>query len=214
MSDLGRHIEFDERSRGYPIRTLLDLTKPRRSYTWSVGASLDQGNEGACVGFAWTHEAIARPVVVSATNETVRGVYKLAQTLDEWSGEAYEGTSVLAGAKAAMQMNWLDEYRWAFNEEEVALAVGYRGPVVLGMWWWTGMDNPWIDAQGRKWASPTGSKRGGHAFITNGYSVTQNGYKCWNSWGAPSDFWIHKDHMKLLLEDEGEACVPMLRTKP
>lgn len=63
---LDRLVQFDERSRGYGIVPLLeaqDKTQPR-SYTWGCDIrTLDQGREGACVGFAWAGEAAARPVV-------------------------------------------------------------------------------------------------------------------------------------------------------
>lgn len=211
MPQLDRLIEFDERSRNYPIRTLI-ADKVRRSYTWRVQKSLNQGDLGACVGFAWTHEAIARPKEhLELDNPDAFQRYYRAQQLDEWPGEAYEGTSVLAGAKAQQEAGLIGEYRWAFGEEDLALAVGFRGPVILGTWWWTGMDTPYVDAQGRQWITPTGTKRGGHALLVNGYSVPLNAYKLWNSWGAPSSLCIHKDHMALLLADEGEACVPTQR---
>lgn len=47
MNGLGRHIQFDERSRKYPVMATIDRTFPR-SYTWSCGTVLDQGSEGAC----------------------------------------------------------------------------------------------------------------------------------------------------------------------
>lgn len=210
MPVFDRLIEFDERSREYPIRSLV-VDKPRRSYTWSVGVSLDQGNEGACVGFGWAHELNARPVVRPMTNEIARSLYHEAQLLDQWPGENYSGTSVLAGAKAVMAHGWLTEYRWAFGEDDLALAVGYKGPAVLGVNWYSGMDELSIDRSGRRWASVSGDVRGGHCFITHGYSVPLNAYKCWNSWGAPSEFYISAPDMATLLADSGEACVPVIR---
>lgn len=212
MPILDRLIEFDERSRNFPIRALV-ADKPRRSYTWRVGVSLDQGNEGACVGFGWSHELNARPSVHTVDNNFAFALYHEAQELDAWAGPPppYEGTSVIAGAKATVARGFLREYRWAFNETDLALAVGYRGPVVLGANWRTGMDDLFTDSKGRRWASVTGEVRGGHCFITHGYSVPLNAYKCWNSWGAPSEFYISAPDMVKLLEDEGEACVPVVR---
>lgn len=211
MPKLDRLVEYDERSKAFPIRALVD-DKPRRSYTWKVGVSLDQGNEGACVGFGWAHELAARPKVhAGMTNAIALQLYHEAQTLDQWPGENYEGTSVIAGAKAVQAHGWMGEYRWAFGENDLALAVGYTGPVVLGGLWKTGMDNLVADSAGRLWASVSGTVRGGHCFITHGYSVPLNAYKCWNSWGPPSEFYISKDDMAIFLADQGEACVPVQR---
>ena len=51
---------FDDRSRGFPIRALVG-PKELRSYTWRCDIFLDQGNEGACVGFGVSYELAARP---------------------------------------------------------------------------------------------------------------------------------------------------------
>ena len=105
---LDRIVQFDDRSRNYPIRAQItpkQASKPR-SYTWSVGKGLDQGNEGSCVGFSWAHELIARPAVFlyADYNYARNQIYKAAQEIDEWPGVAYEGTSVLAGAKIVKKL--------------------------------------------------------------------------------------------------------------
>lgn len=209
MPKLDRLIQFDERSREFPIRTLV-ADKPRRSYTWAVNISLDQGNEGACVGFGWSHELAAKPFVHTVSNETAFALYHQSQSIDGWP-LPHEGSSVLAGAKSVATNGFMTEYRWAFGENDLALAVGYKGPAVLGVNWYTGMDNQTIDSKGRRWAHVEGSVRGGHCFITHGYSVPLNAYKCWNSWGVPSEFYISKDDMAKLLADSGEACIPVVR---
>lgn len=213
MAKLDRLIEFDPRSRAFPIRTLVK-DKPRRSYTWRVGwppgneLMLDQGNEGACVGFAWAHELAARPLLVGGiTNHEAFFLYREAQKLDAWEGEDYEGTSVLAGAKAVQLYGFMREYRWAFSENDLALAVGYRGPAVIGSYWYVGMDRPDPDGYLR----PLGNIRGGHAYLVYGYSITKPGYKVWNSWGTGHYGWIHPTDMVKLLANDGEACIPTIR---
>ncbi|HJP04610.1 MAG: hypothetical protein QGH46_04280 [Gammaproteobacteria bacterium] len=57
---MDRVIEFDERSRDYPLRR----RARRRSYTWRCDKYLNQGEEGACVGFSIGHELAARPAPV------------------------------------------------------------------------------------------------------------------------------------------------------
>jgi hypothetical protein len=208
-----RVVHFDDRSRAYPIRTLIRADAVPRSYTWSCDVWLDQGNEGACVGFAIAQEAAARPVVVSPiTNNVAQQVYLRAKQLDQFKGENYEGTSVLGGIKAGKDRGWYGEYRWAFGEPDLALAVGYKGPAVLGINWYDGMMDP--DASG--FLRVTGQIAGGHAILCNGYNVTKKAYKVHNSWGMSwgnkGEAWISVDDMARLLGEQGEACIPVVRT--
>lgn len=217
---LDRLPEFDARSRQFPIRALV-ADRPRRSYTWSVDVFLDQGREGACVGFAWAHDAAARPKVVPNIDDLdAFDVYNRARQLDQWPGEGYDGTSVIAGAKALQEMGWLKSYRWAFGETDLALAVGYKGPAVLGLNWYTGMFRP--DQDG--FLRPTGSVEGGHAVLAIGYSVKLDAYLLHNSWGqgwGGQGRWgrwptngralVRRGDMARLLSENGEACVPILR---
>ena len=105
---LARLVEADPRTRAYPVRALMPVKATRaRSYTWSIGQILDQGATSSCVGHAVAHRLIARPVVrPEITGKDALEFYSLAQTLDPWEGENYEGTSVLAGAKAAMRIRY------------------------------------------------------------------------------------------------------------
>lgn len=217
---LDRLVEFDERSREYPIRTLVAGKAPR-SYTWSLPVYLDQGQEGACVGFSWSHELAARPAPVAGiTNETARQTYFQAQNLDSWPGGAYpgaspfyEGTSVLAGAKAVMAQGKIKEYRWAFTTENALLAIGHQGPGILGCWWYEGMSNP--DEKG--FIRPTGRRLGGHAIVVRGVSVKNKTVRLSNSWGTNwgvgGDCFMTWDDFDKILKDDGEFCIPVTRVK-
>lgn len=138
---LDRLPQFDERSRSFPIRSLFASASEGRvrSYTWRCDTWLDQGQEGACVGHGVAHEIAARPVVRPADSALAFDIYHRARQLDEWEGESYEGTSVLAGMKAATEKGFYTEYRWAFGLEDVVRSLGYKGPVVLGVNWYSGM---------------------------------------------------------------------------
>jgi len=212
---LGRIVQFDERSRNYPIRATLtpqQMAEPR-SYTWAVGNCLNQGNGSSCVGHAWAHELLARPVCFKkADHPYALQIYNQAKKVDEWPGVNYEGTSVLAGAKVVTALGHITEYRWAFGLDDLKLAVGYKGPVVLGLNWYDGMMDPDTDG----YIHPTGASDGGHAIMCNGVDIKRKFFKLWNSWG-PS--WgplggacrLSFDDMNRLLHENGESCIPMGR---
>lgn len=214
MSDIkfGRVVRFDERSRAYPIRALIAAGLAPRSYTWSCPIVLDQGDTPACTGFSLSQEAAARPVMVQAiTNAVAMAVYERAQQLDEWAGENYEGSSVLGATKAGQERGWYKEYRWAFGEADLRLAVGYKGPAVLGINWLEDMMDP--DAKGVIHAR--GKALGGHAILCNGFNVRSGLYRLHNSWGASwglhGECFISADDLGALLKQEGEAMVPVVR---
>lgn len=208
---LDRLVQFDERSRDYPIMATIEETEPRTKW-WRHTAKLDQGREGACVGFAWSHELNAAPVEVpDITDAFAQRIYKRAQQIDEWPGENYSGTSVLAGAKAVQELGHLDEYRWAFGIEDVILTLSWHGPVVLGINWYYGMYFP--DAN--RYIRPGGNLVGGHAIMAIAYSHEAQEIWLLNSWGPD---WgldglcrIRVADLDRLLREQGEACVPVVR---
>lgn len=220
--------QHDPRSRDFPIRTALPRQAARRDRLWTPGGITDQRAEGACVGHAWTAEARAKPIPVDLArlkaHTPITGdkfasfVYGMAKWLDPWAGEDYDGTSVLAGAKAMQNLKLLREYRWAFGgATEVADTISAKGPVVLGINWYTAM----YEAPGGV-LRRGGSLAGGHSLLALG--VTRNSTKIpgkttitlQNSWGED---WGIKGLAEIALEDldsllheDGEACVPTSRS--
>lgn len=208
-----RRVQYDERSRSFGISSVIE-DRPLRGYTWGCPVRLNQGSEGACVGFSWAQELAARPKVHLRVDEQVaKSVYYAAQLVDPWADTPpQEGTSVLAGAKTMQDRGYLREYRWCFSLRDLQLAVGYAGPVVLGIWWWTGMMK--TDMKG--FVHLTGNREGGHAILCNGYSVRYKRFRLVNSWGRGwgmnGECLVSEEDMETLLHDQGEACVPSVRT--
>jgi hypothetical protein len=103
------------------------------------------------------------------------------------------------------------EYRWAFSLEELLLALGYAGPVVLGLNWHTGMMA--TDANGL--IHPTGGIEGRHCVCATAVHVgrrTVSGPNSWGqSWGLEGYWEIGWDELAQLQADDGEACIPMGR---
>lgn len=224
---LDRIRQFDERSRSFGIAPMLaeqGHTKPR-SYSWACDVVLDQGREGACVGFSIAQELRAKPKVVpNVDGSMAMRLYHAAQKIDPWAGGAYpgaspvyHGTSVLAGIKAAQAEGFFPEYRWAFGVADLALAVSYTGPAVLGIDWYSGMYRPlgFRNEVPRKWITRSGSIVGGHAILCVGYNVKINSFLLHNSWGKSWGIdgraWITYEDMDLLLRAGGEAVIPVKR---
>ena len=149
---------------------------------WDTGPVLDQGREGACVGFAWTAELIASPrpdphVARPTAEAYARSVYRRAQQLDYWAGEDYEGTSVLAGAKTVREAGFIDGYRWAFGVDDVRDAVIDIGPVVVGVPWLESMFTPRRSGL----LEVHGPAVGGHALCVTGYHPNMR-LGVWEGW--------------------------------
>lgn len=204
---------FDPRSRNFPVTAIIADSATPRSYTWGAGTVTDQGREGACVGHGWTGELGAKPKPVRLGNPTQYAfdLYKRCQQIDQWPGEAYSGTSVIAGAQELTARGLLKEYRWAFGLDELVLAVGRTGPAVLGI--------PWYDSM---YAAPNGQVTvsgrlvGGHCILARGVSLKTRTVLLTNSWGTD---WGNGGHARIsfddlgrLLNEGGEACIPVLRS--
>lgn len=207
-----RRVHFDEESRKFPIRSILARGAALRSYSWRCNINLDQGTEGACVGFGVSHEAAARPVEVKhITNTSAIALYHRAKELDDFPGEDYEGSSVLGGVKAGVEKGWYPEYRWAFGLDDTLLALALKGPVIFGLNWYDGMFEP--DKNGFIHAS--GSLAGGHCAMGNRISLSKQAVGIHNSWGKAwgnnGECWISFKDLKKLLKQDGECCIPVKR---
>jgi Papain family cysteine protease len=205
---LDRVYEHDERSlRDYPIRKL--ALDPPMTKSWDVDVWLDQGNDGACVGFGFAHELNAYPDRIPCDTSCAFDIYHTSQRIDDWPGEDYEGTSVLAGAKTLTSDGYYTNYFWAETEEDMARAVSHTGPVVIGIDWYNGMFDP--DADG--FIHPTGGVAGGHCILVKGIDVEGGYYILHNSWGRS---WgdngtakLSRTDMDYLLRNWGEVCLPV-----
>jgi hypothetical protein len=230
---LDRVDEKDPKSRNFSVATLIPKNRynKHRSYTWRPGPTLNQRYEGACVGFAWAHELIARPASVDGISAKFarEEIYFRAQRHDRFPGGAYpdafpflEGTSVLGGAKAVHSLGYINEYRWAFDVIDLINAVGYMGPVVFGCSWTNNMDYP--NEEG--FINPTGTILGKHCILLYAVKIikTENSelnleksyFTFQNSWGPE---WGLLGSGKITftnvkkLWDGAETCIPIGRNR-
>jgi hypothetical protein len=225
---LGRRVQYDDRSRAFPVRALLHADLPlvtKRWYLPSTEPVLDQGATGSCVGHGITNDLrySPRPVPRLDSKFAVEQIYWPAQRIDPWDGGAwpgaepfYEGTSVLAGMQVAKALGWYAEFRWAFSEADLALAVSHIGPAVIGVPWYApGMFKPDDDNT----LHITGEPAGGHCVLIVGINLRRNAFMIQNSWGSSwgsslGRAWITRPDMARLLREDGEAAIPTLRTRP
>lgn len=213
---LDRVEYFDDRSRAFPIGPLLAAAPvPRRQQVWSPRSTpLDQGREGACVGFAFAGELAALPWAYQVDNSFAFTLYQQARREDEAMGNRWPaGASLLAGAKAAQKRGLIGQYRWAFGVEELVDTLIVHGPAVLGIPWTEDMYR--TDRHGV--VRTTGRRVGGHAIMANGYvprhPVLGGEAIMWtNSWGRLYGLggvgYIRLDDLARLLAQGGEVCVP------
>lgn len=220
---LGRFPSVDERDRNYPLRAILkedeqltadDEAALRRGwrYWWPGGWWGDQGRTPQCVAYSLLHQLEDGPLTKEPRKPgagpivPAQQVYDLAQRLDEWAGENYDGTSVRGGAKALRQLGFIREYRWAFTIDVLVRALLVEGPVVFGTYWYYDMFFP--DASGL--VSVSGEISGGHAYLLDGVNVNTGLIRFKNSWGRG---WGKRGFGYMRIEDAdtllnrwGEAC--------
>lgn len=235
---LDRLKQFDPRSKEPKYRAVRKGASRRlRSYTQNFRKYqfwLDQGAEGACVGFGFAHELLCYPQEIQTTDLIARGFYHAAQRRDPWPGGSYpgaspvyEGTSVLAGGLSVLE--WLAEFypekkyqlNWCFGGDDVLLTLGRR-PVVIGVNWYEGM----FDTNESGLIVPSGRLAGGHCTLLRGSKVkfrknvthyepkdvereltVIKGRNSWGrGWGLDGDFLITLSDLDRLLAEDGEAC--------
>jgi hypothetical protein len=188
----------------------------QRSRYWTPGTKvLDQGTEGACVGFGVVGEAMASPARRPGSDPLAFDVYGAAKRIDEWEGVDYEGTSVRAGMLVGRERGWWAGFRWAFTMTELRAALE-EGPVVVGVEWTEGMYETVRDR-----VVVSGPTVGGHCILLTGYTPDRYNqgphYRWRNSWGREygrnGSAYIHANDLRgILFGSGGEAAVPVGRT--
>lgn len=231
----------DPQSRNYTVRELLTShgrTAERRRRNILPGATLDQGQMGACTGFSITHAAESSPWRKKGlSDQTAIQWYYDNQKNDadpggEYPGASphYAGSSVLASMKTLVQLGIISEYRWIGAGSQTVIAdlqetLRYLGPVCFGTNWYNSMFDP--QPNGLIEVDTTSGLAGGHAYCVHDwlykklpgtdkahdYLLFQQSWgPGWGtSWKGQGGFAYVKveDALALLSEDGGEGAVPI-----
>lgn len=185
--------------------------------TWDNPLRLDQGREGACVGFGWTGFLNAKPMVHRLHSSWATNLYHQITENDEWAGDwrtGQEGTSVRSGAKMVQQKGYINNFAFTETVQEMVTWLLNVGPIVVGVAWYSQMDNP--SAQNGWRCEASGYVRGGHCVVVNkvvwGVTGEPNRMGFDNSWGLQWGFqggaWLYEPDCNHLFVDDpdGVAC--------
>lgn len=168
---------------------------------------LDQGQEGACTGFALAatiHRLQANNPATSALRRRVSPhmLYRMARRHDEWPGEDDSGSSLRGALRGFYNCGVCKDALWDRNNDDVTLASArdarlttlgayYRLRPILSdyhaainetgvIYVSANVHEGWENPVAGK-ITPDGEESGGHAFIIVGY--TDSGFWIQNSWG-------------------------------
>jgi hypothetical protein len=205
---LGRHVQHDERSRAYPFTPrhtgpLVSIRHKRHV------PPFDQGDLGSCTGNACAGALSTAPFAHRFTESRAVKIYSAATKLDDVPGSYPPddtGSDGLSVAKVALSSGYITRYEHCFDLQAV-LAALQVGPVLLGVSWRTGFDNPTSDGR----MTYTGSVRGGHEICADEIDVTNK--RVWitnswgTSWGVAGRAWWSWDDLTKILADSGDATV-------
>jgi hypothetical protein len=216
----GWRSRHDPASRSFGVVDRLAGKAPLRDVHLPWTPVLNQGKEGACVGFGVADavnvlRASGAPVPAFIDDAGALDLYHAAQRVDDIPGESYTGTSVLAGMKAGAGAGLFGGYLWDFGTSAIAQTLlQLHTPVVVGVPWFDGM----YDTGPGGVVHVAGKLVGGHCLCIVGLSMKgPNGepgpWFIWrNSWGESygvgGDGFVHHRDLGKLLRGQGEAAVP------
>jgi hypothetical protein len=212
---LGRHIRHDSRSRAFAVRGGAPITSVLHRPNDII--ALDQGNLGACTGFAAAKCLSTAPFTNRFDSTVARGVYSDATKSDSYPGSwppDDTGSDGLSVMKVCVKRGWIKSYQWAFNLDQALSALMER-PGICGIEWRDDMFTP--DDRGR--VKPSGAIAGGHEVCMIGYDRPHEEIILVNSWGPgfgvvfdgiTGVFRIRVDDFAALLATGGDVTFPDL----
>lgn len=231
---LGRRMHIGEvpfpRMASHPVALMAApiTVNKRLNLPYHYVTGYDQGQEGACVGFAWSWAMS----ILNHRFYAARKLYLEAQMIDPYADTPpEEGTSTVAAAQILQQQgHWrfargvtfplaltegIAQFRMAKTVDEIRRAIQLDVPVVLGIDWHENFDSPiWGDfgMGGNRWwigRGDLGEVRGGHAICCFGARDDIKAVALVNSWGTNYPIvYMPYPTLDRLLQNGGDAIVP------
>jgi hypothetical protein len=222
-----RHPSPPSKSRLYSVRQAgvprTTETAELRETHWQLTPDfpLDQGSEGACVGFGLAAELSADPIMLPTGAPFAQHLYELAREQDRQMGLVIpSGATVLGGLRAATAIGQIQGFAWAQSSQQLLDAVLRHGSVVVGTDWRSGMDRLTPEFVARV----TGGIRGGHCWAIVGYIPRfpmrdwsgrvryYQAYEAINSWGPDYGrngrfYVLRQEADRLIFAQGGEAAI-------
>lgn len=206
-----------DRMKGIP-RTIEPGVR-RRVLPWKRGPVLDQGDTSECTVFAAAGFLQCAPTLhkkgLDWSRQKFTDFYREAQRRDEWEGEGYDGTSERAVQKVLQDAGLISEYLWVVDEDIAKEYLYTRGPLLLGIDWFSSMFTP---SEKGNYIEPEGFAVGGHEVCVRWYYHSKHykypdTYEIINSWGEWGDRGLARikadDFRYLWLQLNGDLCSPI-----
>jgi len=208
---LGRHIQHDPASRGFPADQAPAIVSVVHA---AVGLPLNQGNVGSCTAEALCGALDSAPNFAGGASKTQSDALELYEVETKLEHDPYPpndpgGTGLLV-CKSAKQLGWISSYKHAFGVDQALKALVLR-PVITGIHWYTSFDTP--DPQGLVEIAPGATVRGGHEVVANEIDAANSLVWFWNSWGDQfgigGRFCMTFETWGTLLQQQGDVTVPV-----
>ena len=197
LHNLGDYLTDEDRTLAATITSKEWVLPPKKI--------LDQDGKSHCVGDGWITFLNCPPYEHDYTQADADALYYEAVAIGGVP-HSEDGAETEWGAKAVVARKRATGYAWANSIDDIITWLLVKGPLVTGLVWTTGMEDP--DSSGLMHA--TGSIIGGHETCWNGVDKNTGRLKMPNSWGfdwAQAGFaYLSLDDMAKRLDYMGDCC--------
>lgn len=177
-------VEWDDRSDQYAPRRLGELHSVRYE---RAAKCWDQGDVGACTGFAIGGLVMTTPVydgVPKLRAKQCFNIYSRATSVDAYRGTwppTDTGSDGNSAARAARDLGYIRSWSNGRTVEDLNTLL-QQGAVAVGWPWYSSFNEP--DSLGRIHLAANAVVIGGHEFDIVGWSIENDMYDAANSWGT------------------------------